>query len=166
LITKYETTFKIGRNSEEVSAALHQYKINRRPADLFGSVLPSWLVKMDFQVLTNNTLGLGAIYDWKFRVLGVPVLKFKEEVIEWQEGKSVAYQAISGWRMFFRTELEPVSEGTLIKTEIDFSPLRFAFADRLFGPIVKWGLNKVYKRMKKSLEERSMISASLGALVP
>jgi len=149
---RYKTEFKIKANLKEVFAALHQYKIDRRPGELFGTVLPSWLVKIDFRVLTSNTLGLGAVYNWKFKILGIPILKFKEKVVEWKEGKSVAYQAISGWKMFFRTELEPSTEGTLIKTEIDFSPMGFVIFDWLFSPVVKWGLNKVYKRMESNIE--------------
>ena len=154
---RYTTEFKVKAPQNKVFAALHQYKINRRPSDLFGDVLPPGIVKIDFSVLTENTLGLGAVYDWKFRILGIPILRFQEKIIEWTEGKSVSYQAISGWKMFFRTELEHRPEGTLIKTQIDFSLFGIAIFDRLFAPIVRWGLSRVYKRLEKTLESIALL---------
>ncbi|MFQ6089603.1 MAG: hypothetical protein ACE5K0_11990 [Candidatus Methanofastidiosia archaeon] len=148
---RYETEFKVNAKPKEVFTTLHRYKINRRPSELFGGVLPPWLVKIDFQVLTDHTLGLGAVYYWKFKILGISILRFKEKVIEWKEGKSVAYQAISGWEMLFQIELERLTMGTLIKTQIDFSPIGFKFFDWLFSPIVKWGLNRVYKRLENNI---------------
>jgi len=149
---KYATEIIMKVSPANVFAALHQYKVNRKPSSLFGAVLPAGIVKIDFKVLTDNTLGLGAIYEWKFRFLGITVLKFREKIIEWTEGISVSYQAISGWKMFFRTELEPITEGTCLKTQIEFSPFGNTILDQMFAPVVRWGLNKVNNRLKKTVE--------------
>lgn len=148
---RYMIEARVNADPNAVFAAIHQYKVSRRPGDLFGDALPPKIVKIDFAVLSDNTLGPGAVYDWEFRLLGLPILKFQEQVVEWIEGKSVAYQAITGWEMTFRTRLEPVSGGTHVKAEIDFSPFGIAFLDWLFTPIVKWGLRRVYKRLEKTL---------------
>lgn len=90
---KLETQFEAIASPEDVFAAFHNYKIHRDPANFF----PSKLVRWRFQVLSENALGIGATYDWKIWLLGVPVLAFQEKVVEWQEDKSVAYRAIQGW---------------------------------------------------------------------
>lgn len=148
----YKTEFKIKGTAEEVFNALHQYKKNRQPIDLFGTVLPSWLVKINFRVLSDNTLGLGAIYDWEFKIFGITILKFQEKIVEWEEQKLVAYESISRWKMSFRTELTPIHDFILLKTQINFSPFHFVLFDWLFTPVVKWGLNKVNKKLKKNIE--------------
>jgi hypothetical protein len=56
---------------------------------------------MDYQVVTEHTLGLDVLYDWKFSIMGIPFFSFREKVVEWQEGRRVAYQAISGRKMYF-----------------------------------------------------------------
>jgi len=150
---RYAIEVRINNQPNVVFDAIHQYKVRRSPADLFGDVLPPKVVKIDFNVLTRNTLGLGAIYAWEFRVFGVPILKFCEQVVEWEEGKSVGYRALSGWEMSFYTNLKPMPGGTLVKTVIDFSPFGFAFLNWLFTPVVKWGLSRVYKRLEKMLSE-------------
>ncbi len=114
--------------------------------------MPSTIVSIDFKVLTEHALGLGAAYAWRFWVLGIPVLKFQEQVVEWTEGKSVSYQATSGWKMSFRTELTPATEDTALKTEITFSLFGIGLLDELFGPIVRWRLGRVYKRLEERLE--------------
>lgn len=100
---------------------------------------------MDFRVVTGHTLGVGAMYDWKIWVLGVPILKFEEQVVEWQAAQSVAYQAISGWKMYFRVDLDPLNENTLVTVTIDFS-LGWLVLDTLFRPFIEWGLNRVCRQ--------------------
>jgi hypothetical protein len=150
----YKVESKIKAEPKEVFDALHQYKKERKPGQLFNSVLPPWLVKINFRVLTDNVVGLGATYDWEFKIFGITILKFKEKIIEWEEPKVVAYQAVFGWEMFFKTELEPVNGYTIIKTQIDFSPFRFAFLDWLFTPVVEWGLKKVNKQLKDNIRKK------------
>lgn len=38
---------------------------------------------------TRSTLGVGATYDWRFTLFGFPVFRFREQVIEWVEGRVV-----------------------------------------------------------------------------
>ncbi len=134
----YVTELKALAGPEEVFSTLYQYKIVGDPRRFF----PSKLVKWNFQVLTDNPIGLGATYDWRIFLLRIPVLAFTEQVVEWQDGRSVAYQAISGWTMYFRVCLEPDGESTRVKVEIDFS-VGNLLIDRMLRPFVEWGLEKV-----------------------
>lgn len=146
---KYGITMKVDAPPKQVFAATHHYKKTRRPSELIGD---SKLVKTDFRVLTRNTLGLGAVYSWKFSIFGVRILEFKERIVEWQEDRLVAYQAISGWKMLFRLELIPTREGTFLKIEIHLSPTGISFLDLLLRPVVQWGLTNSVKRLVRNIE--------------
>lgn len=87
------------------------------PARFFPARLARWR----FRVLTQHTLGPGAIYDWKIWLLGIPILAFQEQVVEWQPGRRVAYQAISGWEMSFQIDLEPHGQDTSVIVDLDIS---------------------------------------------
>ncbi len=155
---KFETEIIAEARPEDVFAAFHQYKVSRNPSRFF----PSKLVKWHFDVLTDHTLGSGAIYEWKIWLLRIPVLHFKERVVEWQEGKSVAYEAISGWKMHFRVDLEPEGEYTLVKVSIDFS-LGVQLLDRLLRPFIEWGLGRVCRSGlgKEGVKTRRRLSPAL-----
>lgn len=139
---KLKTTFTALENPGIVFSAFHQYKLKRNPAGFF----PSLFVKFQFRVLSENTLGIGATYDWKIWLLGFPVLAFQEKVVEWQEGESVTYHAIQGWEMDFRINLRPDSEGTQVKVGTDLALPGPAFTHRLLRPAYEWGLQKVCMR--------------------
>lgn len=136
---RLKTHFYAIARPEMVFEALHQYKIHRDPASFF----PSKLVKWRFRVLSENTLGMGATYDWKIWLLGIPVLAFQEQAVEWQAGKSVAYRAIQGWEMDFRVDLQPDGKGTQVKVDTDLTLPGPAFTHRLLRPVYEWGLQKV-----------------------
>src|SRR5574341_1138471 len=139
---QYSATFLVKAKPGDVFAAIHEYKVRRQPDDFFAWRFLRALINTDFQVLTVHTLGLGAIYDWKFRILGLPVFAFQEKVVEWVEGRTVAYGAISGWEMFFRVDVEPHNGSTRVTELIDFSTGSRLF-DRLCRPFFEWGLRKV-----------------------
>lgn len=136
------TTFKAHSQPETVFAAFHQYKIKRRP----GSFFHSRLVKWRFHVLTDHTLGLGAVYDWKIWLFGIPILAFKEQVVEWREGECVAYRAIWGWEMDFRIDLQPDGEATRVTVDTDLALPGPEFLNRLLRPAYEWGLRSVCRR--------------------
>lgn len=138
---RYTTQLEAQAGPEEIFDAFHRYKTSEDPSRFF----PSRLSRMDFHVVTKHTLGVGAIYDWRIWALGIPVLKFREQVVEWEAAKAVAYKAISGWEMYFRVDLKPKMESTLVTVAIDFS-LGVLFLDRLFRPFIEWGLNRVCRR--------------------
>jgi hypothetical protein len=96
--------------------------------------------------MTENVLGLGARYDWKIWLLGIPLLAFQEQVIEWQAGRSVAYRAISGWEMNFRINLAPEGENTHITVETSFSLPGINSLNEQLLPAYNWGLKKVCMR--------------------
>lgn len=139
---RLSTSFKANASPETVFAAFHQYKIKRDPASFF----PSKLVKWRFRVLSKNSLGVGATYDWKIWLLGVPMLAFQESVVEWQEGRSVAYRAIQGWQMDFRIELEPDGEKTRVGVNSDLSLPGPEFLNRMLRPVYEWGLQIVCRK--------------------
>lgn len=139
---KYETTFLIKARPNDVFMAIHEYKLKRTPNEFFSWLFMGTLVKMDFRVLTRHPLGMGAIYDWKFKVLGIPFLAFQEKVVEWVEGRTVAYRAIAGWDMFFRLDVEPEEDSTRVRETINFST-GSAFFDQLLRPFIEWGLHEV-----------------------
>ena len=149
-----KTHFYAIANPETVFAALHQYKINRDPASFF----PSKLVKWRFQVLSENTLGVGATYAWKIWLLGSPVLAFQEQVVAWQAGKSVAYRAIQGWEMDFRVDLVPAEGGTQVDVHTDLCLPGPEFLNRLLLPVYEWGLQKV---CRKGLGKENIQTASI-----
>ena len=136
------TEFMADAAAPEVFDAFHQYKISRDPARFF----PSKLVKWEFRVLTEYTLGIGAQYDWKIWLLGIPVLAFREQVVAWEEGRRVAYQAISDWQMNFCVDLEPAEFGTRVKVMTDLSLPEFPVINRFLRPLYNWGLEKVCHR--------------------
>ncbi len=138
---KYQTQFLAWATPDAVFDATHQYKLERNP----GRFFPSRLVGWRFRVLTNQTLGPGAIYDWKIWLLKIPILAFQEQVTVWQPGRRVAYQAKSGWEMSFQIDLEPRGEDTLVAVSLDIS-LGHPLVDRLCRPFVEWGLEIVCRR--------------------
>lgn len=136
---KLRTTFVALDKPEIVFSAFHQYKLRRNPASFF----PSPFIKWQFRVVSENTLGIGATYAWRIWLLGFPVLAFQEKVVEWQEGESVAYRAIQGWKMDFRVNLQPDGDGTQVKVDTDLALPGPAFTHRLLRPAYEWGLQKV-----------------------
>jgi polyketide cyclase/dehydrase/lipid transport protein len=142
---RYTTELLVNAQPQEVFDALHQYKRERNPNAFFSWLFLGTIVKMDFRVLTENVVGLGATYDWKFRLFGYPIFAFQEQIVEWEEGKTVSYQAISGWNMLFRVHVEPHHGQTLATIQIDFS-LGMKVLNRLFRFFIEWGLHKVSKR--------------------
>lgn len=139
---KLQTQFKAFASPETVFASFHQYKIKRDP----GSFFPSKLVKWQFRVLSENTLGLGATYDWKIWLLGIPVLTFQEQVVEWQAGECVAYRAIQGWEMDFRIDLQPAGNATRVDVEADLALPGPDFIHSLLRPVYERGLQSVCRK--------------------
>jgi len=88
----YATEFWAFAGREDVFSAFHQYKISGDPQRFF----PSRLVRWNFWVLTDNAIGIGATYDWRIELLGIPILDFREQVVEWRDGERVTYRAVSG----------------------------------------------------------------------
>ncbi|MFQ5419486.1 MAG: hypothetical protein ACE5FD_00860 [Anaerolineae bacterium] len=136
------TEFIADAAAPELFDTFHHYKISRNPAQFF----PAKLVKWEFRVLTEHTLGIGAQYDWKIWLLGIPVLAFQEQVVAWEAGKRVAYRAISGWQMDFCIDLEPAGTGTQIKVVTDLSLPGFPALNRLLRPLYNRGLALVCRR--------------------
>ena len=141
---KYTTMLLVNAQPQEVFDALHQYKRERDPNTFFSWLFLGTIVKMDFRVLTEHVVGLGATYDWTFRLFGHPIFAFRERIVEWEEGKTVTYQAISGWNMLFRVQVEPHQDQTLATIQIDFS-LGAKVLDRVFRFFIEWGLRRVSK---------------------
>lgn len=142
---RYTTKLLVNARPQEVFDALHQYKRERDPNTFFSWFFLGTIVKMDFHVLTENVVGEGATYDWTFRLFGHPIFAFQEQIVEWQEGKSVSYQAISGWNMLFRVQVEPHHDQTLATIQIDFS-LGAKLLDLVFRFFIEWCLYRVSKR--------------------
>ena len=103
------------------------------------------MVKWRFEVLSDHVLGLDAVYDWKIWLLGIPVLDFKEKVVEWEAGKGVAYRAISGWEMCFRIVLNADDGSTRVRICIDLS-LGNRLLEKSLRPFIEWGLDKACRR--------------------
>jgi len=82
---RYTTKLLVKANPQEVFEALHQYKRDRKPNEFFSWLFLGTIVKMNFHVLTENVVGLGAIDDWKFKLFGYPIFAFQEKIVEWQE---------------------------------------------------------------------------------
>lgn len=139
---KLTTTFIALEKPEIVFSAFHQYKLRLNPASFF----PSLFVKWQFRVLSENTLGIGATYDWKIWVLGFPVLAFQEKVVEWKEGEAVAYRAIQGWEMEFRVDLQPESEGTRVTIDTDLVLPGPDFLNNVLRPVYEQGLQMVCRK--------------------
>ncbi len=138
---KYRSQFLAQATPEAVFDTMHYYKLDRNP----GRFFPSGLVRRRFRVLTDYTLGPGAIYDWKIWLLGIPVLSFQEQVVAWRPGRRVAYRATSGWHMSFQIDLEPHGQDTVVTVSLDFS-LGPSIVGRLLRPFVEWGLGTVCRR--------------------
>lgn len=136
---KLSTSFLTDAAAVEVFDALHRYKISRDPKRFF----PSRLVQWHFRVLTDHALGLGAVYDWKIWLLGIPVLAFQEQVVEWEEGKCVAYRAISGWEMDFHIDLKADGESTRVEVDTDLALPGPDFIHSLLRPAYELGLKRV-----------------------
>lgn len=147
----YQATFTVQTAPEDVFAATHEYKLRQRPAEFFSFLSLEKLVKMEFRVLTPHALGLGATYDWTFRVLGTPILVFQEKIIDWVDGRTTSYRAVSGWNMTFRIDVEAEDGGSRVTEQIDIST-GIPFTDRLFRGFIEWGL----KRVGKKLVERGL----------
>lgn len=139
---KLTTTFIALEKPEIIFSAFHQYKLRRNPASFF----PSLFVKWHFQVLSENTLGIGATYDWKIWLLGFPVLAFQEKVVEWKEGEAVAYRAIQGWEMDFRVDLQPEGEGSRVTIDTDLALPGPDFLNDVLRPVYEQGLQKVCRK--------------------
>lgn len=127
-------------------AAIHRYKCERNPGAYFLGPLFSHVVHMGFQVVSPNAVGLGATYDWRITLLGLSILQFREQVVEWVPARAVGYRAESGWNMTFRTELEPAGGGTLVRSSIDCST-GFTLLDQIAKPVVEIGLRLVSRGM-------------------
>ena len=66
----------------DVFEAMHRYKVERNPTAYFLGSLLGRVVHMGFHVVSPNALGMGATYDWRFTVFGVPIFRFREQVTE------------------------------------------------------------------------------------
>ena len=139
---RYQIKLIVAAAQSEVFRALHWYKHDRDPNRFFLGPKLGNLAKMHFEVVTPQVVGLGATYAWRICVLGKQVLRFQEQIVEWEEDKVAGYRAISGWQMEFRTVLEQEGSGTEVNVEIDFS-FGSRFLDRMLRPIVEYGLLKV-----------------------
>ncbi|MBE0448285.1 MAG: hypothetical protein IBX64_09355, partial [Actinobacteria bacterium] len=149
---RYKTEFIFNARPEEIFDAIHRYKVERNPNKYFLGNFTKLFIDMDFKVLTTETLGLGATYGWNIKVFGIPTLKFTERIVEWQKGRTVAYEAVSGWKMFFRIDLESVGEATLVKVQLDYST-GSRFFDRLPRLLVVSGLKRASQNLiKRGLE--------------
>jgi len=136
---KLMTTFTAQEKPESVFSAFHQYKLRRNPASFFLSLIAKW----QFQMLSENALGIGPTYDWKIWLLGFPLLAFQEKVVKWREGKSVAYQAVEGWEMDFRVDLQPEGEVTRVTVDTDLALPGSDFLNNLLRPLYEQGLRMV-----------------------
>jgi len=151
---RYATHFLIRAAPADVFEAMHRYQVERNPTAYFLGSLLGRIVHMGFQVVSPNALGMGATYDWRFTLLGMPVFRLREEVVEWDEGRAVGYRAARGWNMEFRTELAPVGAGTMVDTSIEFST-GLRFLDRAAKPLFETGLRLVSAAMiKRGLASR------------
>jgi len=83
---------EIGVPLESTFAELHHCKEHRQAGEFF----PLGIVRIDFRVLTDHTVGLGVTYDWRFKLFGLFVFHFQERVEEWQEARLVAYRSLAG----------------------------------------------------------------------
>ena len=156
---KLVTEFVARAPALEVFNAFHQYKVSRDPARFF----PAKLIQWEFNVLTDQALGIGAQYEWKIRLLGLPLLAFQEQVVAWEEGKRVAYQAISGWQMDFCIDLKPVKAGTALKVTTDLALPGFPALNRLLRPLYNWGLAQVCRRglHKEGIKTQRLIGSRI-----
>ena len=161
------TTFIAMEKPEMVFSAFHRYKLRRNLSSFF----PSLFVKWRFFVLSENTLGIGATYDWKIWLLGFPVLQFQEQVVEWQDGKSVANYATQGWEMDFRIDLEAAENGICVDVVTDLSLPGPDFLNRFLLPAYEWGLQIVCRkglsnegiRTSKALNDGNVNSQKRGS---
>lgn len=142
----YQTTFTINAEPKDVFAAIHEYKLRQRPREFFSFLGLEKLVTMEFHVLTPHAIGPGATYDWTFRLLGVPVLAFQERIVDWIEGKTAAYRAISGWDMYFRVDVMAEAGGTRVVEQIDIS-VGTELIGRMLQGFIEWGLRRVGQRL-------------------
>lgn len=149
----YGTTLIVNAAPQDVFSAIHEYKLRRRPDQFFSLLFLERLVKMEFRVLTGHTLGLGAIFDWRFSALGVTLLAFQEQIVEWVPDKTVAYQAVSGWSMHFKVDLDGDNSETHVSVQLDISTGN-PVVDRLFRPFFEWGLRQAVRNLiAKGLRE-------------
>ncbi len=144
-IMKYKTTFEVSANNAKVFQAIHLYKLQRKPANYFLGGILRLLFKMDFKVITPNTLGMDAIYDWKISLLGIRIFAFQEQVVEWIENEAVSYKGIEGWNFYFETKLAPKNNGTEVYTSIEFTT-GSKIVDRLAKPFFELGLKQISRR--------------------
>jgi hypothetical protein len=70
----------------------------------------------------------------------------------------VAYKAISGWKMYFRVNLEPAADCTLVAVTIEFS-LGSKVLDRLLRLLVEWGLGRV---CRNGLQKEGIRTQTVG----
>lgn len=146
---RYVTQITIAAPAADIFAELHRYKVRHDAGQFFR--LP--FVRIDFRVLSDHVLGVGATYGWVFRIFGVAVCSFTEQIVEWAENRVVAYKAIAGWQMLMRTQLIDEPDGTRVKTEFEYG-LRPRFLEMLLYPVIAWGLRRVYRQMKERIEAR------------
>ena len=153
---RYHAEFIAEASAERVFDAFHRYKEERDPTRFFPT-----LVDWEFDVATENVLGLGARYRWKIGWLGREILNFTEEVVEWERGRAVSYRAVEGWTMDFRVGLCPLSDGTAVAIDFQATSGRDV-VDRWLRPVVEAGLGWVCRR---GLAREGIITRSVGVPV-
>ncbi|MBI4491632.1 MAG: SRPBCC family protein [Chloroflexi bacterium] len=67
---------------------------------------------MHMELGSPQNRGVGTIYRWSFTLPLWPMLRFDEAVTEWEEGRRIAYRAISGWEMRAKGEFLSAPTGT------------------------------------------------------
>jgi len=145
-MTRFRSELTFDADKTRVFNALHHYKHDRDPNAFF---LGPWLltfVDMQFEILTENPVGLGATYAWAISVLGREILRFHEQIIEWKQDELVVYRAVSGWDMEFRTEVLERDAGSLLIVEINIT-FGHPLLDRILRPFVQFGLGKVCQKL-------------------
>lgn len=73
---------------------------------------------------SDQMAGVGTIYRWSYGLPRGPRLGFEEVVTEWEEGRKMAYRAISGWDMHATGELAPTAGGTAYTFTLEYRPPR------------------------------------------
>lgn len=155
----YEQSIDIKANPNEVFAFMDD--IHNTGWHMEKSSMPMMGSRMEVEVLSKNSNGLGATYRWTGRVLGLP-LDFSETVVTWLKGKERVWRTIGEpkiiimghYEMSFK--LRPVLEGTNLTVSIDYELPKAPFWKfvgwLLAGWYSKWCLNNMCKDAKAGLE--------------
>lgn len=109
----------------------------------------------DYEILSDNRVGVGAKYRWRARYLGKEV-KIKEEITEWEENKRVSYKGLGRWDYDFTVEIASSNSKTKLTLDWDYefeSPL-LKLLDKIFlKRMVKNPSKKALENAKELLEK-------------